>query len=367
MSAINALDVLPTSGTPAYSLKIDGADITGKIEERLISLTLTDNRGFEADQLDIELDDSNGTLELPRRGVSIAVSLGWKDSALVDKGTFTVDEIEHSGAPDKLVIRARSADFRATLNIQREASYHQKTIGDIIKTIASRHKLTPAIHKNMADVVISHIDQTNESDASFMTRLAKENGAIVTVKKGSLLFFRQGQNQTVSGKPIPLAVITRSLGDGHQFSITDRAAYTGVVANWLNTRTAKAQPVKVKRKRKKTANKSAAKPEEKQGEYLAGSDENVLVLRHTYASKYNAERAAKTNWERLQRGVATFSIQLARGRADLYPEAPVAVSGFKRQIDEAKWTLVTVTHSLNGSGFTTSLDLEVKIDELEME
>lgn len=62
-----------------------------------------------------------------------------------------------------------------------------------------------------------------------------------------------------------------------------------------------------------------------------------------------------------------LSIQLARGRAELYPEAPVTVKGFKREIDEAKWTLVTVTHSLNSSGFTTSLDLEVKIDELEME
>lgn len=251
MSTIDALDVLPTSGTPVYSLKIDDVDITGKIEERLISLTLTDNRGFEADQLDIELDDSDGTLQLPRRGVSIAVSLGWKGSVLVDKGTFTVDEIEHSGAPDKLVIRARSADFRETLNTRREASYHKKTISDIIKTIAARHKLAPVINKNMADVVVSHIDQTNESDASFMTRLAKDNGAIVTVKKGSLLFFKQGQNQTASGKPISPVVITRSLGDGHQFSITDRAAYTGVVANWLNTRAARAQPVKVKRKRKK--------------------------------------------------------------------------------------------------------------------
>lgn len=367
MSITDALNILSTGNAPAYSLHIDGIDITGKIEEKLISLTLTDNRGFEADQLDIELDDSDGTLQLPRRGVSVAVSLGWQGSALIDKGTFTVDEIEHSGAPDKLVIRARSADFRATLNIQREASYHKKTISDIVKTVASRHKLTPVINKNMADVVISHIDQTNESDASFITRLAKDNGAIVTVKKGNLLFFKQGQNQTAGGKPIPPVAITRSLGDGHQFSITDRAAYTGVVANWLNTRTAKSEPVKVKRKRKKTAAKPAAKPEEKQGEYLVGSDENVLVLRHTYASKYNAERAAKANWERLQRGVATFSIQLARGRADLYPEAPVTVTGFKRQIDEAKWTLVTVTHSLNSSGFTTSLDLEVKIDELEME
>ncbi|EPZ7023702.1 phage late control D family protein [Serratia marcescens] len=363
MSLLDTLDKIGGSNTPAFTLKIDGVDITGKVSEKLLGLTLTDNRGFEADQLEIELDDSDSSLMLPRRGVSIAVAIGWKDTGTIDKGLFVVDEIGHSGAPDKLTITARSADFRQTLNVQRDNSYHKKTLGDIVKTVATRNKLTPVINKNMADIAIPHIDQTNESDGSFITRIAKENGAVAAVKNGNLLFFKQGQNQTVNGKQIPEMLINRQSGDSHQFTLTDRGAYTGVVANWLNTRAAKSESVKVKRRRKK-------KPmveEEKQGEYLVGSDENVLVLRHTYATKYNAQRAAKANWERIQRGVATFSIQLARGRAELYPEAPVTVKGFKREIDEAKWTLVTVTHSLNGSGFTTSLDLEVKIDELEME
>ncbi|MBX9474127.1 phage late control D family protein, partial [Yersinia enterocolitica] len=96
---------------PDYAISVDGIDKSGGIKKRLMSLTLTDNRGFEADQLDIELDDSDGQLVLPRRGAKIAVALGWQGAALIDKGIFTVDEIEHSGAPDKLTIRARSADF----------------------------------------------------------------------------------------------------------------------------------------------------------------------------------------------------------------------------------------------------------------
>ena len=72
-------------------------------------------------------------------------------------------------------------------------------------------------------------------------------------------------------------------------------------------------------------------------------------------------------WERQQRGVATFSIQLARGRAELYTEMPVKVSGFKQQIDAAEWIITTPTHSLGDGGYTTSMELEVKIDSLEME
>ncbi|WP_050105382.1 phage late control D family protein, partial [Yersinia pseudotuberculosis] len=327
---------------PDYSISVDGIDKTGGIKKRLMSLTLTDNRGFEADQLDIEFDDADGKVELPRRGAKIAVSLGWKGAALIDKGTFTVDEIEHSGAPDKLTVRARSADFRETLNIRRDQSYHKTTIGGIIKTVAERNKLAPTLNKTMSDLTIDHIDQTNESDGNFITRLAKQYGAIAAVKNGNLLFIRQGQSKTASGKPIPAMTIIRSLGDGHQFSMADRGAYTGVVANWLNTRTTEKPVVKVKRKRKRKATTAAKpkEPEEKQGEYLIGTDENVLILRTTYASKNNAQRAAKSNWERLQRGAAKFSIQLAKGRADLYPEVPVKVTGFKKQIDEADWTLV---------------------------
>lgn len=44
--------------------------------------------------------------------------------------------------------------------------------------------------------------------------------------------------------------------------------------------------------RKPTAQKK--EPEAKQGDdYLIGTDENVLVLSHTYANRANAERAAK--------------------------------------------------------------------------
>ncbi|EOI6864714.1 phage late control D family protein [Yersinia enterocolitica] len=363
------MDSLLNSGhnAPDYSITVDGVDKSGGIKKRLMSLTLTDNRGFEADQLDIELDDSDGQLVLPRRGAKIAVALGWQGAALIDKGVFTVDEIEHSGAPDKLTIRARSADFRETLNVRRDQSYHKTTIGGIIKIIAERNKLTPTLNKAMSDLTVDHIDQTNESDGNLITRLAKQYGAIAAVKNGNLLFIKQGQSKTASGKPIPVMTVIRSLGDGHQFSMADRGAYTGVVANWLNTRTTEKPAVKVKRKCKTKSTVKPKEPEEKQGEYLIGTDENVLTLRTTYASKNNAQRAAKSNWERLQRGAAKFSIQLAKGRADLYPEVPVKVTGFKKQIDEADWTLVTVTHSVSDTGFTTAIELEVKIDDLDME
>ncbi|EJT9083660.1 phage late control D family protein [Salmonella enterica] len=355
------------SKSPAFSITIEGKDVTTVMDARLMSLTLTDNRGFEADQLDLELDDADGQIVLPRRGAVIHLALGWKGQPLFPKGAFTVDEIEHSGAPDRLTIRARSADFREPLNTRREKSWHQTTVGEVVKEIAARHNLKVALGQDLTDKALDHMDQTNESDASFLMKLARQYGAIASVKDGNLLFIRQGQGRTASGKPLPVITITRKAGDGHRFTLADRGAYTGVIASWLHTREPrKKETTSVKRRRKKAT--TPKEPEAKQGDYLVGTDENVLVLNRTYANWSNAERAAKMQWERLQRGVASFSLQLAEGRADLYTEMPVKVTGFKQPIDDAEWTITTLTHSVSpDNGFTTSMELEVKIDGLEIE
>ncbi|MBC3249287.1 phage late control D family protein [Serratia fonticola] len=371
---------------PAFMLTMQGKDITQNISPRLLSLSLVDNRGFEADQLDIELDDTDGQVMMPVRGAVLSLLLGWQGQPLVNKGTFTVDEVEHRGTPDTLTIRARSADFRGTLNSRREESYHDTTLGAVLEKIAARNKLAASIAEGLAGIAIPHIDQAQESDAKFLTRLATRNGAEVSVKAGKLLFLNGGSGVTASGKPIPQVTIERRDGDQHQFAIADRGAYTGVTAKWLHTKDPKSpqkKKVKLKRKPKEkhlralqhpkatqpTASKKApAKPkEEREGEYMAGEADNVFALTTIYATKTQAMRAAKAKWDKLQRGVAEFSLNLAMGRADLYPETPVAVKGFKRVIDEQAWIITKVTHSLGDGGYTTALELEVRLSDVEYE
>lgn len=372
-------DVITGAGvtlTPQFMLTLNSKDITGNISERLINLSMTDNRGFEADQLDIELDDTDGLVELPVRGAVLSLYLGWKGFALVGKGDFTVDEVEHRGAPDTVTLRARSADFRGTLNSRREESWHDTTLGAVVQAIAARNKLTASVAAPLSGIHVPHIDQSQESDAVFLTRLAERNGGAVSVKAGKLLMLKAGSGTTASGKTIPQITIERSNGDRHQFAIADRGAYTGVTAKWLHTKDPKPQKVKVKRKAKEKhlralqhpAAKKAKKPKEqeaRQGEYMAGEADNVFAITTIYASKAQAIRAAQAKWDKLQRGVAEFSISLATGREDIYPEMPVRVSGFKRVIDEQPWLISKVTHSLNNNGFTTGVELEVRLSDVE--
>ena len=372
-SLTNPLDILKGDvPVPQWKVVIDGADITHKIKPRLMSLTLTDNRGFDADQVELQLDDSDGFLTMPRRGATMRVWIGWKGAPLIDKGSFTVDELEHAGAPDTLTITGRSVDFRESLNVKKERSFHGKKLSEIIDTLAKNNGLFSVISTSLKDEVIDHIDQTNESDAAFLVRLAKMFDTIPTVKDGRLLFVRAGLALTATGKAMPQVVITRSSGDQHRFSVADRDAYTGVVAYWHDKKQAEKKTVKLKRRKRKTVtttepevvDTTTPKAVVKQNELLIGSDENVKHLRYIYATQKYAERAAKAHWQRLQRGVAEFSITLAMGRPELITELPITVKGFKPQIDEGSWLSTKVIHTINDSGYTSQLELEVKIDEL---
>jgi len=131
---------------------VDGRDITPTIDPRLISMTLTEARSGEADQLDIELSDHDGALAIPSKDALITLALGWKGQALVDKGSFVVDEVEHSGAPDRLSIKARSADMQRDMRKRVEKSWHDTTLGAVVGEIAAKHGLTPRIGAELAGV-----------------------------------------------------------------------------------------------------------------------------------------------------------------------------------------------------------------------
>ena len=319
---------------PSYHITLDGTDITPRINGRLISLTLREQRGLEADQLDITLADHDGQLAIPPRGAEMQVAFGWQEEGLVDKGRFTVDEVQHTGTPDQLTIRARSADMRGQLPGKRTQGWHDVTLGEIVTTIAGRNALEPVVAAVLNGIRIGHIDQTDESDLNFLTRLGERYDAIAAIKAGRMLFTVAGQGLTASGRAMPAITLTRRDGDQHRYSVTDRDAYSGVKAYWNDTRGAERQTV------------------------LAGTEENAKQLRPTYATEDDAIAAARAEWQRIQRGMAEFELTLALGRADLLPETPLTLAGFKPQIDATAWLGSEVTHSLNDEGFTSSIKLE---------
>ncbi|MFW9319415.1 phage late control D family protein [Glaesserella parasuis] len=378
---MNLLDRLKQNGhrIPAFHLTVrpnpkkstgGTKDITTLLSQRLMNLTLTDSRGFEADQLDFTLDDTDGLLELPSRGAILSLGLGWKDEALTFKGEYTVDEVEHSGAPDCVTIRARSADLRGSLMNRHERSFHKTTLGKIVQQIADENQLQAMVGDEYKNIEIKHIDQTDESSISFLTRLAEEHDAIATVKNGRLLFIKSGKSTTASGQKLPEFILTRQDGDSHRFAIAEGDNYKAVKAYWHDTATGKRGEViidentEVKKVNKTTKKGKISKKQTtviQQNKPVESDNDQIKTLRHTYATQRTALNACKRHFEKLQRGVATFSLNLAEGNAELIPETTVNVVGFKAEIDSNAWIVTQVTHSISeNSGFTTAIECELK-------
>ena len=329
---------MASTRTPAFRVSLGGRDLTGDLAARLISLSITEARGEEADQLDLTLSDHDGLLALPTRGGLVSVSLGWKGGALVDKGRFKIDEIEHSGAPDVVTIRARSADFTAALRVRRDRSWTDTTLGAVIQDLASGNGLAARVAGDLAGRQVAHLAQSRESDANLLARLGRQYDAAATVKAGALIFAPVGSGQTATGAPLPGLTITRGDGDRHTYKTGDRESYGGVSATYHDQAKAARGTVEVG------------------GE---GEGENKR-LRRVYPTEADARTAAQAEATRLARGKAEMSFQLAEGRAELYPEQRVRITGIKPEIDAGRWLIKQATHTLTaaGEGYTTALELE---------
>lgn len=316
--------------TPAIQLNLDGQSLN--LHQRLISLTLHDKSGMEVDELTLELADHDGALALPSKGKELELAFGFTGQ-LLNRGRYIVDEIQHHGPPDKLIIKARSADFRHSLLEGREQSYHETTLGAIIGVIAGRHGLQGQISPELAHLEIQHLDQTNESDAHLVTRLAQEYDAVGTIKEGQLLFIPRARGQNAAGKMLPEAAIHRQECYEYEYRTQDRAQrVTGVAAYWHNHQKAKREKV------------------------LAGGGGYIRHLKHSYRHPQDAQKAAEAELKRQQHQSQHLRMQLARGRPELFAEQPLRTSGFKPEINTISWVIQTITHNLNAQGYTCTLE-----------
>lgn len=197
--------------TPAWSLTADGADLTAALAKGLLSLTVTDQAGIEADTLELTVADPRAELALPALGATLTVALGYQGADLVTMGSFLVDTLELSSPPRTLRITAHGADLTAALRDRRTEDHEEATVGSVVGTIAARHGLTPAVAGTLSGRRLDRIDQTNESDISFLTRLGELFDAIVTIKDGRCIFTPRAQGTSVSGQA--LGVIKLSPAD----------------------------------------------------------------------------------------------------------------------------------------------------------
>lgn len=318
---------------PTFRIVADGKDITMLINDRLLSLRTSDKPGMESDDFELRIDDRDQAVALPSRGAGIEVYLGYTGQALTRLGRYTVDEIELSGPPDTLVIRGKASDMRGSGKTVRSGSWENVPLQQIVRDVAARNGWQPVCP---VQTKVPRVDQLNESDYNFITRLAKQYDCTAKLADGKLLVMPRQGGQTASGKNLSPVVLKRSDLSRYQFRLGDR-----------NTQKA----VRTKHQDKKSG---ALKVVELDNDDLPNGLPAVHTDRHIYPNKSAAEQAAKARLAAFNRSSAGVRLEMA-GRTDVFAERSIIVQGIKPGLD-GEYLAEAVEQLFTPSGWTTAVE-----------
>ena len=237
-------------------------------------------------------------------------------------------------------VSGQSADLKKTLKQQKTRSWvAPKTLGDVLKQVASDNGLTPAIDGSLAAIAIDKIvAQTGESDMHLVTRLARRFDAVGKFAQGKLVFVPKGSGTTASGAAI--AAVTITPNDCETFSIhdSDRAQRGKSHAKVWNRATATSTDV-------------------------AGHAGDVgpdYAYPETFGGNNEAKRATEGRAKAFARGKKTLSATLRPPVAVPVPGGVVTTSGFGDD-DNTDFIAKTVEDEFDDKGLVSKVEGELKV------
>lgn len=150
---------------PSIQVTYDNVDVTADITKQLKSLTYRDKVTGETDELELELEDTDGFWRdswYPQKGAKITAKIGYEGN-LVDCGTFQVDEVELSGPPDTVHIRAIAAFITSKMRTKNSKANENVTLKQLAEDIAKKHELT--LDDGSRTVKLKRADSTSMQSA----------------------------------------------------------------------------------------------------------------------------------------------------------------------------------------------------------
>ena len=318
---------------PTYRIVADGTDITALINDRLLMLRISDKPGMESDEFELRIDDRDQAVALPARGGRVEVLLGYEGQGLTRMGAYTVDEVQLTGPPDTLVLRGKASDMRGTGKTIRSGSWEGVPLSQIVGDIAKRNGWEPVCP---VTTKVERIDQRNESDYNFVTRLARQYDSTAKVAEGKLLVMPRQAGQSVSGKALKVITINKTDVGRYEFRLADRSTQKAVKTQHQDQKTGELKVVE-----------------------LANGDSPdglppVHTDRHIYPNKTAAQQAAKARLAAFNRSTAAVRLEMA-GRTDLFAECSISAQGFKPGLD-GEYLVDGVEQVFTQSGWTTTVE-----------
>lgn len=312
--------------TPDYAVTANGTSITRLLRDRLISISVTDKAGFEGDSCSITLEADD--LELVQPSAVLVVSMGYKETGLVEMGRYAVDEVEEFGPPDQIRIKAKAAPVnhvQGSLQSRQNRTFNQVQFGSLVASIAALNGLEWSFTPATQNITIARVDQKDESDLNMLTWLALDVGAIVTVKNNVLVARMLNESSTASGAALPTTTIARTRCTSWSFSHKKRDGVQSVVASYRSDPGTSSVTV--------------------------GSGQPVHRIEYSFANETEATQAARSYLQKRRKGEKVCKVTI-KGDPALIAEQRVRFTGFR---EAGTFAITSLTHTISGV-YTTTID-----------
>lgn len=355
---------------PYFRLTVQGVDITDAVNDRLLSLTVSDHLGMVNDTFALSLDDrpmaDGSDMPMLPHGATIDVEMGYEIGdgvinpfdGLKRMGSFIVDEIEVTEGSDgramNITGRATSTNYSFVKKPRSdEGKWRNITLAEIVDTICKRNNLKPRIHED-CDQIVMVANQTNRSDADFLSDLALDYNCVMKVQDGWMYFAPTDKlTEVMLPNLVPDDVnVNRTDVLGWKFTWQGRANFTGVQAKWLD-----------KDKNLVTTESSYTTPH-------PDGAACWFTITEVFPTQSDAVQAANSRKRQLDYQRATLHFN-AIGYPLLMAGSILHLKGRWRSEVPEDWRIITANHKFDSSGYTTDVEAEVKdakvLEDLPME
>ena len=313
---------------PMALIHINNRNMTGFFEPFLESLTFEDHMEGQADGVEVRLEDSAGRFLkdwYPVKGATVEAWIGYEGSPLLATLPCLLDEIEITGPPSTVTIRALSAAYTKGIRTKRSKAYVSCSLLSLATLVADTYGLT--VVGNVPDIQWNRTAQHRETDLAFLTRLGRENGLVFSIKGNKLVFY---DVEKIEAQGSILAIAPSDLSEWRFRDITQEGS---VSATHFDSKT----------KQLISANQATGFPSMDQVRIKRRVESPAQAHRIVQAALRNTK-----NWSH----AATLTLP---GDPRLMAGGNVELAGFG--IMDGLWSIRSAKHTLDrASGYKTELD-----------
>ena len=379
LATISDIAGLLTARHAGGSLVIGGIDLLGSLESQsVLSFAYADNTSDKADDLSIEIADPARTwmqTYLPKKGIECKATIkvfNWLtlgDTREFDCGAFWLDQIDFSGPPNIVSVRATSIPVTTGIKTQKKYRFWEgQDLKAIANQIASENQLT-LVWDTQDNPTIKRTDQVETADLEYLRDRAKDAALSLKIFNKQLIIYSEKEYEQKA------AVYTLTYGMSnilsYSFSSKLNETYKKSKNAYVSPETGKLiesefEPEEVPEgSGSDLMNNERSEEEETEGAGEGGalrSPKAVLGAIDYTNTDAGAEGASakktKAKLREKNKHEKECSITVV-GNPSYLSGLNMDLSGFG--IFDGKWFISGTTHSISGNGYVTELNMRMAL------